>query len=149
MTRPFSVVIAALEVAFGISFLLSLGHWGEHRSILRSPDGTGAPLVRYLRGFSRCAPSGIRQSSRKLQIGPAVELAEPVEAELADAGRAQLSPRVADLSFNPIDEDSELPGIELALVGGAVEAAQELVPVEGLAGAVALEHREGIGDGAL
>ena len=42
MTRPFSVVIAALEVALGISFLLSLGFWGEHRSILRASDGTGS-----------------------------------------------------------------------------------------------------------
>jgi hypothetical protein len=53
MTRPFSVVIGALEVAFGISFLLSLGYWGEHRSILRRPDGTEERLIRYLRGFSR------------------------------------------------------------------------------------------------
>src|SRR5882724_13500837 len=52
MTRPFSVVIAALEVAFGISFLLSLGFWGEHRSILRGPDRIVGPLIRYLRGFS-------------------------------------------------------------------------------------------------
>jgi hypothetical protein len=45
-------VIAALEVAFGISFLLSLGYWGEQSSILRRSDGTEVPLVRYLRGFS-------------------------------------------------------------------------------------------------
>src|SRR3954466_15766931 len=109
MTRPFSVVFAALEVALGISFLLSLGHWGEHRSILRSPDGTGAPLVRYLRGFSRCAPSGIRQSSRKLQIGPAVGVAEPVEAELRDPTGLELPTGAADLSLDTVNEEDQLP----------------------------------------
>lgn len=85
MTRPFSVVIGAFEVALGISFLLSLGFRGEHRSILRRSDGTEDPLVRYLRGFSRDAPSGVRESSRKLQVGAAVELLQPLEAEVADA----------------------------------------------------------------
>src|SRR3954447_258325 len=97
MTRPFSVVIAALEVAFGISFLLSLGFWGEHWSILRGPDRTMGPLVRYLRGFSRSAPSGIGQSSRKLLIGAAVDPGQPVETELGDSLGAQLAAGVADL----------------------------------------------------
>src|SRR3954466_3696162 len=112
MTRPFSVVIAALEVAFGISFLLSLGFWGEHWSILRGPDRTMGPLVRYLRGFSRSAPSGIRQSSRKLQIGPAVDFLQSLEAELADAGGPQFAAVVPHLAFNPVNEEAELPRVE-------------------------------------
>src|SRR5215212_5427036 len=101
MTRPFSVVFAALEVALGISFLLSLGFWGEHRSILRAPDGTGPLRVRYLRGFSRCAPDRVRQSSRKLQIGAPIDLLQSVEAELADAFGGEFAAVLPQLAFNP------------------------------------------------
>src|SRR5262245_11867273 len=52
MTRPFSVVLAALEVALAINSLLSLGFRGEHRSILGAPDGTEPQLLPCLRGFS-------------------------------------------------------------------------------------------------
>src|SRR3954451_13105685 len=138
MTRPFSVVFAALEVALGISFLLSLGFWGEHRSILRGSDRTVRSLVRYLRGFSRSAPSGVRQSSRKLLIGAAVDPGQSVETELGDSLGAQLAAAVADLPFNPVNEEAELPGIEGALVGRPVEAPEQLLTVEGLAMAIAL-----------
>src|SRR3977135_2380759 len=103
MTRPFSVVIPAFEVAFDISFLLSLGFWGEHWSILRAPDRTGVPLVRYLRGFSRELRRGHLQSSRKLQIGPAVEFRQSLEAELADPRCAQLSALVPGGLLDPVD----------------------------------------------
>src|SRR3954453_639576 len=107
MTRPFSVVLAALEVALAISVLLSLVYRGEQSSILRESDGTGAPLVRSLRGFSRRAPGGIRQSSRKLQIGPAVDLRQSVEAELADPSGIQLAPRPAQLLLHDIRDERE------------------------------------------
>src|SRR6266540_7540489 len=126
MTRPFSVVIGALEVAFGISFLLSLGFRGELRSILRHSDGTEVPLVRYLRGFSRFAPIGIRQSSRKLLIGAVVELRESIEAELGDPGGAQPTAVVPHLAFDPVNDEAELPRVEGPLVGGAVEALEQL-----------------------
>src|SRR3954447_9223969 len=149
MTRPFSVVFAALEVALGISFLLSLGFWGEHRSILRAPDGTRAPLVRYLRGFSRWPPSRVRQSSRKLQIGPAIDLLQSVETELADPGGGQLAAGVPELPFDPVDEEPELSRVELAFVGGAVEAPEQLLAVERLAMAVALDHPQRLRDRPL
>src|SRR5258705_13051271 len=98
MTRPFSVVVPALEVALAISCLLSLCFWGELRSILCAPDGTGALLLPCLRGFSRFAPSDIRESSRKLQVGAAVELLQSFETELGYSRRAQLSSRVTSLA---------------------------------------------------
>jgi hypothetical protein len=149
MTRPFSVVIGALEVAFGISFLLSLGYWGEHRSILRRPDGTEDRLVRYLRGFSRCTPSGIRQSSRKLQIGAAVDLLQSVKTELADPRSAQPSAGVPGLMLDPVDDLIESPGIDVALVRGANERAEELLVIERLDLSVPLDHLEDFRDGAL
>jgi hypothetical protein len=102
-----------------------------------------------LRGFSRFAPSGVRQSSRKLQIGAAVEFLQAIEAELADPSRRQLAAGLADLPFNTVNEEAELPRVELPLVGGSVERAEELVAVEGLMGAVALDHDEGLGNRAL
>src|SRR4051794_28378114 len=149
MTRPFSVVIAALEVAFGISFLLSLGFWGEHWSILRGPDRTMGPLVRYLRGFSRSAPSGIRQSSRKLQIGPAVDFLQSDETELGDARGRYLAAVLPRLAFNTVNEEGELPRVELPLVGRAVEAAEQLVPIERLAVSVALDDLQALRDRPL
>src|SRR5689334_7906442 len=115
MTRPFSVVRPAFEVALAISFLLSSGLRGEPRSIVFASDGTGVPLVRSLRGFSRGAPGGIRKSSRKLQIGAAVELRQTLEAELPDSDRAELSAVLPDLTFNTVNEEAQLAGVELAL----------------------------------
>jgi len=149
MTSPFSVVLDAFEVALAISFLLSLVYRGEQRSILGQSDGTGGPLVRSLRGFSRCAPSGVRESSRKLQIGAAVEFLQAVETEPADPLGRELAAVVTHLTFNTVNEEAELAGIQLPLVGGSVETAEQLLAVEGLAAAVALDHFEGLRNGAL
>src|SRR4051794_19850170 len=149
MTRPFSVVMAALEVALGISFLLSLGFWGEHRSILRPSDRTGPSLVRYLRGFSRRAPSPVRQSSRKLQIGAVVEFLQPVEAELGDPCGLKLAAGVADLPLHNIGNEGEAAGIDVALVAGPVEAAEQLLAIEGLAMAVPVDDDERLWDRPL
>src|SRR5206468_9349305 len=129
MTRPFSVVLDAFEVALAISFLLSLRFWGEHRSILGASDGTRASLVRYLRGFSRRAPSGIRKSSRKLQIGAAVEFLQAIQAELGDPRRGELSAPVPELLLDTINDEGEAPGIHVALVCCSGEAPQELAPI--------------------
>jgi hypothetical protein len=138
-----------LEVALAIRFLLSLVSRGEQSSILCAPDGTGASLVRYLRGFSRCAPSGIRESSRKLQIGPAVDFSQSVETELADSGGRQLAALVPQLALDTIDDEGEAAGVDVALVAGPVEAPEQLVSIEGLAAAVALDHLEDLRDRAL
>jgi hypothetical protein len=138
-----------LEVALAISFLLSLALWGEQSSILGESDGTGVRLIRYLRGFSRFAPSGIRQSSRKLQVGAAIEISKSVETELGDALGAQLSAVVSELALNPVNEEAELPRIDVPLMRRAVQAGEELVAIEWLALAVALDHLEHLRDRPL
>jgi hypothetical protein len=149
MASPFSVVLAAFEVALAISFLLSLGFWGEHWSILCESDGTVAGLVRYLRGFSRSAPSRIRKSSRKLQIGAAVELLKAGEADVGDAGGVDLTAAVAELAFNTINDQGEGAGVDVPLVACPGEAAEQLLSIEGLATAVALDHLGDRWDGPL
>jgi hypothetical protein len=138
-----------LEVALAISFLLSLVFRGEQSSILRESDGTGAALVRYLRGFSRCAPSRIRESSRKLQIGPAVEFLKSIETELADPGGAELASGSPDLLLDNISNEGEAAGIHVALMGRPGQASQQLLPIERLPAAIALDHYEMLGDGPL
>jgi hypothetical protein len=119
-------------VALAISFLLSLVYRGEQSSILRESDGTGAALVRYLRGFSRRAPSGVGKSSRKLQIGTVVELSQSVETELADPRGVDLSAVVAELPLDTVNDEREAAGIHVALVGRPGEAPQQLLPIERL-----------------
>jgi hypothetical protein len=149
MTRPFSVVLAALEVALAISFLLSLVSRGEQNSILGESDGNGAAQVRYLRGFSRSAPRGIRESSRKLQVGPVVEFSQAFETELTDPRRAELSAGSPDLLLDNISNEGEAAGIHVALMSGAGQASQQLLPIERLPGAIALDHLKTLGDGPL
>jgi hypothetical protein len=149
MTRPFSGGIAAFEVAFGISFLLSVGYRGEQSSILRRSDRTDGPLVRYLRAFSRFAPSGIRQSSRKLLIGAVIELGQSIETELGDPGGHDLASGPPCFALNPVDDSLQPPGIDVALVRGPDQGAAELPAVERLAVAVPLDHLDGLGDSAL
>jgi hypothetical protein len=138
-----------LEVALAIRFLLSLRFRGELRSILRESDGTVARLVRYLRGFSRCAPSGVRESSRKLQIGAAVELLQTGEAELGDSLGAEFSAPVAELLLDTINDEGEAAGVDVAFVAGPVEAAEQLPSIEGLAGSVPLDDLRGLRDRPL
>src|SRR4051794_28985175 len=149
MTRPFSIVLAALEVALAISFLLSLCFRGEQSSILRESDGTGASLLPCLRGFSRRAPSRVRESSRKLQIGPAVEFAQSIETELADSLGAQLAAGVPDLLLDNIGDEGEAARIHVALVGRPGQASQQLPAIEQLPAAIALDHFETLRDGPL
>jgi hypothetical protein len=149
MARPFSVVLAAFEMALAINFLLSLVYRGEQSSILCEPDGTGAPVFPCLRGFSWSAPSGVRESSRKLQIGTTVEFPQSVETELADPGGLQLSAGSPDLLLDRISNEGEAAGIHIPLVGGPGQASQQLLPIERLAAAVALDHFETLGDGPL
>jgi hypothetical protein len=78
-----------------------------------------------------------------------VEVSKTVEAELRDPSRAQLATRLAGLPLDAVDEERELPRIDIPLVGGAVEAGEELVAIEGLAAAVALDHLERLRDRAF
>jgi hypothetical protein len=61
-----------------------------------------------------------------------VDLSQSVETELADSLGTQLSAPVADLLLDDIDNQGEAAGIHLALVAGPVEAAEQLVSIEGL-----------------
>jgi hypothetical protein len=92
---------------------------------------------------------GVRESSRKLEIGAAVQLSQAVQAELADAGCTQLSALLAELLLDDFDDEGEATRVHVALVGGSGQAAKELLPIEGLAGAVPLDHLEDLRNGAL
>jgi hypothetical protein len=148
MTRPFSVVPAAFEAALAIVFLLSLGLWGEHCSILRAPDGNRAAASSVFAGISWIRRGGVRESSRKLQIGAAIEPGEALEAELPDSlGRDLAHP--LRLGLDPLHDRLQLARVDVPLVGGANQAGAELVAVEGAAPAIPLDHLERVGDGAL
>jgi hypothetical protein len=69
-----------------------------------------------------------------------IEPAQTVEAELADPGGAELSAVLSQLSFDPLDQEAELPRVHVPLVARAVEAGEELVAIERLVRAVALDH---------
>jgi hypothetical protein len=71
------------------------------------------------------------------------------ETELCDSRRAQLSTIAAELLLNTIDNGGETTWIHVAFVGGAGEAPEHLLAVEGLARAVALDHLEGLRDRPL
>jgi hypothetical protein len=78
-----------------------------------------------------------------------VDFLQAPETELADPLGRQLAAGVADLSFNTINEETELSRVELALVSRSVETAEQLVAIEGLALAIALDHLERLRNGAL
>src|SRR5918995_2447255 len=148
MTRPFSVVRAAFEAALAIAFLLSLGLWGEHCSILRAPDGNRAPGCPVFAGISWFRRDGVRESSRKLQVGTAIEPGEALEAELPDSlGRDLAHP--LRLGLDALHDRLELARVDVPLVGGANQAAAELLAVEGPAPPIPLDHLERNRDGAL
>jgi hypothetical protein len=148
MTRPFSVVPAAFEAALAIVFLLSLGLWGEHCSILRAPDGNRAAACSVFAGISWFRRDGVRESSRKLQVGAAIEPSETLEAELADSlGRDLAHP--LRFGLDAFHDRLELSRVDVPLVGSTNQAAAELVAVEGSAPAIPLDHHERVGNGAL
>jgi hypothetical protein len=78
-----------------------------------------------------------------------VEFPQSLQTELADPGGAQLAAGVADLTLNPVNEEAELPRIKLALVGGAIEAPEQLRAIERLAVPIALDHLQRLRDGPL
>jgi hypothetical protein len=78
-----------------------------------------------------------------------VQVSQSVETELGDPSGLELAARGADLPFDTVNEGNQLPRIEGALVGGAVEARQQLVSIERLAVPVALDHLESLGDRSL
>jgi hypothetical protein len=102
-----------------------------------------------LRGFSRRPPGCIRQSSRKLLIGAPIDPRQSIETKLSDSRGAEFAAGVPDLSFNTVNEETELPGIEGALVSSPVQAPEQLLAVEGLAMAVALDHLQSLRDRPL
>jgi hypothetical protein len=78
-----------------------------------------------------------------------VELSQSVETEIADSLRAQLPTVVTELPLNAINDEGEAAGVDVSFVAGPVEAAEQLLSIERLAGAVALDHLERLGDGTL
>ena len=67
--------------------------------------------------FTRCS-SGIRKSSRKLQIGAVVELRQSFEAELPDPRGAQLAPGLPGLGLDALDDLLQPARIDVPLARG-------------------------------
>ena len=67
-----------------------------------------------------------------------VELAQALEAELADPLRAELAAAGLDRQLDPVDDRLDVVGADRALVGRAQQRRAQLRPVEALALAVAL-----------
>jgi hypothetical protein len=78
-----------------------------------------------------------------------VELAQSIETELADPLGAQLAAGGPDLLLDNIGNEGEAAGIHVALMGGAGQASQQLLPIERLPAAIALDHFETLRDGPL
>lgn len=78
-----------------------------------------------------------------------VEVAQPVEAELADSLGGELAAAACDRELDPVDESLDLVGCDLALVGRAQQRRPQLRPVEALALAVALSHMKRLGRAPL
>jgi hypothetical protein len=102
-----------------------------------------------LRGFSRQLRRTLRQSSRKLQIGPAVQSAEAFEAALADPLGPQLAAGVPELGLDALDDQIQVPWIDVALVGRPDQTGAELLAVERQPRPVALDHLEDVRNGAF
>ena len=75
-----------------------------------------------------------------------VEPAQPLEAELGNPLGAELASRLPRLGLDPLDDRLEVARIDVALVGGADQAAKELGSIEWLPVAVALDHFECLGN---
>ena len=150
MTRPFSVVIAAFEVAFGISFLLSLGFWGEHRSILRRFGRN--------RGSANSLFAGIfmKSSERRPAEFPQTADRRRGRSSPAPRGRARRSARRsarrrrrAPRARPGRRSRPSRRGSTSRLWDARIERAEELLAIEGLAMAVALDDLEALRDGPL
>jgi hypothetical protein len=114
-----------------------------------APDGIRQPACSVFAGISWNDSGPVRESSRKLQIGAVVELPQSLEAELDDPLGAQLAALAMCGLFDSGDEGLESAGIEVPLVSRADQRAEELVAVEGLAVAIALDHHGRLRDRAL
>src|SRR6266542_3111709 len=110
--------------------------------LARRSDGTGAAPTSRNCGIRDLAAVCGRRIERPevLQVGPAVERREPVEAEQADPIRIELAPRPLDLGRNALGEVVERAAGDRPLVRGAPERGAQLRDVEALASAAALSH---------
>jgi hypothetical protein len=114
--------------------------WGGPPSFLFRPDGNGAT------GFSVIAGVfiGIGESPGELEVGASIEPLEALEAELSDPAGAQIATGDLGLVLDPIDDQLEVAGIDVALVRRADEPGAELRPIEALAAAAALNDPGGL-----
>jgi hypothetical protein len=78
-----------------------------------------------------------------------VESAQSVETELADPSGAQLAATVPRLGLHALHDLLEAPRIDVPLVGCPEEGGAELLAIERLPVAVALDHLEGLGNSPL
>ena len=114
-----------------------------------APDGTRQPACSVFAGISWNDSGPIRESSRKLQIGAAIELPQSLEAELADPLRLDLALSAQCGFLDPVGDRLQLARIHVALVGSAHQTAEQLLAVERLTLSVPLDHDDLIGDGPL
>ena len=92
---------------------------------------------------------GIGEGSGELEIGAAIEPLQALEADLPDPVGAQIASRDLGLVLDPLDDQLEVTGIDVALVGCADEPRAELRPVEALTLAASLHDPGGLGLTAL
>src|SRR5919201_2163722 len=115
--------------------------------VARGSDGTGRG--RNLPRSGRVVDLGQLERPEILQIGAAVERPEALQAELADARRAQLAAGALELGLDPAGEHIQLGAGNRALMGGAGERAPKLHGLEPLALAASLPHPQALGDDPL
>jgi hemolysin III len=110
----------------------SEGIVGELRRITNRPDGTGGV------GTGGECGNPVRERAGELQVRAPVEVAEALEAELADTFRGELAPRRGDRKLDPLDQALDVARRDRALVGCPDQRRPQLGPVERLADAIAL-----------
>jgi hypothetical protein len=109
-------------------------------SFLFHPDGNRAAGISVIAGIF----VGIGEGPGELEVGASIEPLQALEAELTDPVGAQVASRDLGLVLDPVDDQLELAGIDVALVRCADEPGAELRPIEALALAAPLHHPGGL-----
>src|SRR5918999_701200 len=105
-------------------------------------DGTGLARFRKL----RCRRG---QRAGELQVRAAVELGEPLEAQLGDPRRLELAAAGLDRNLDPVHQRFDVLGRHRALVRRPQQRGAQLGAVEALAPAIALADEDGLPLAAL